>query len=198
MPILRKHPLWLESETVMKIFKLLVVLGVFFILTGCASIGEPQHSKIERITPEELNKLLPPPVATVSLEDIITDSKQGKSTDEIIAKIKESDSRYELTPAQVVDLNKQGVDIKVIDYIQQSNELAKQNAIAEEINRRQQENAEIREQLAQERLARHRYYDPFWGPSFYYRHRIPIGPAGRYWRGSRHGWGLSYGRRFGW
>ncbi len=174
--------------------KFILVLVSFFILSGCASTGQTQKSEIERITPEELAKLLPPAVATVSLEEIVADSKQGKPAEEIIAKIKGSNSRYELTSSQILDLNTQGVDAKVLDYIQQSNELAKQNAIAEEINKRQRENAEIKKALARERLNRHRHYDPFWGPSFYYRHRFP-----RYYlRGSRFGWGLSYGHRFGW
>lgn len=177
--------------------KLILVLASFFIMTGCASVGQPQKSEIERITPEELAKLLPPPVATVTLDEIVADSQQGQSAEAIIAKIKDSNSRYELSSSQVLDLNKQGVDPKVLDYIQQSNELAKQNAIAEEMNKRQQEQLETKEALARERLRRHRYYDPFWGPSFYYRHRLPIGPTGRHWR-HRYGWGLSFGRPIWW
>jgi len=174
--------------------KLILAIASFFILSGCASVGQTQKSEIERITPEELAKLLPPAVATVTLEEIVAHSKQGLSAETIIAKIKESDSRYELSSSQILDLSKQGVEVKVLDYIQQSNELAKQNAIAAEMNRRQQENAEVKQALSRERLRRHRYYDPFWGPSFYYRHRFPRD----YWRGSRFGWGFSYGHRLGW
>ncbi|MEE9330795.1 MAG: hypothetical protein V3U89_01065 [Methylophilaceae bacterium] len=176
--------------------KYILVLAIFFILTGCASLGEHQQGQVERITPEELAKLLSPPVATVTLDEIVTDSKQGKTSDVIIAKIKDSNSRYELSSTQILDLNKQGVDVKVLDYIQQSNELAKQNAIATEMNRREKEKSEVQKQLNQARLARHRYYDPFWGSryNFYYRHGFP----GRYWRGSRFGWGMSYGHPFGW
>ena len=175
-----------------------------FILSGCASTGT-QSGKVERITPEELAKLIPPPVATVSLDEIVADSKAGKSSDDIVAKIKSSNSRYELTSTQVLDLNKKGVDAKVLDYIQQSNELAKQNIIADEMNKREQEKMAAKKQLQRER-AQNQYYDPFWGSGFgaYYGRGfyggfpIPIGPAGRHWRGSRFGLGLGYGYPYGW
>lgn len=177
--------------------RLLLFMFSLLLLAGCASTGN-KPSQVERITPEELAKLIPPPVATVSLDEIVTDSKAGKSADEIIAKIKNSNSRYELSPTQVLDLNKQGVDVKVLDYIQQSNELAKQNAIAEEINKREKEKAAAKKQLQRERALNHnRYYDPFWG-SYYGGYYGPgfYGPG--HWRGSRFGWGLGFGHRFGW
>jgi PBP1b-binding outer membrane lipoprotein LpoB len=73
--------------------KIIIALMVsILVLTGCASNGS-QQSKVERITPEQLAKILPPPVATLSLDEIVADSKAGKTPDEIIAKIKNSNSR---------------------------------------------------------------------------------------------------------
>jgi hypothetical protein len=186
---------------------LIAVIVTLVMLSGCATSGSgtgSQQGKVDRITPEELAKILPPPVATVSLDEIVADSKAGKTTDEIIAKIKTSNSRYELTPTQTLDLSKQGVDTKVLDYIHQSNELAKQNAIADEMNKREQAKRAAQKQLQHERaLHNNHYYDPFWGSHFggYYGrgfYPIPIGPAGRHWRGSRFGWGLGYGYPYGW
>lgn len=177
--------------------RLILLMFSLLVFAGCASTGN-KPSQVERITPEELAKLIPPPVATVSLEEIVADSKAGESADNIIAKIKNSNSRYELSSTQVLDLNKQGVDAKVLDYIQQSNELAKQNAIADEMNRREQEKAAAKKQLQRERaFNNNRYYDPFWGPYYggYYGRGF-YGPG--YWRGSRFGWGLGYGHRFWW
>jgi uncharacterized lipoprotein YajG len=177
--------------------RLLFLIFSLLLLAGCASTGN-KPSQVERITPEELAKLIPPPVATVSLDEIVADSKAGKSADEIIAKIKNSNSRYELSSTQVLDLNKQGVDAKVLDYIQQSNELAKQNAIAEEMNKREKEKVAAEKQLQRERaFNNNRYYDPFWGPYYggYYGRGF-YGPG--HWRGSRFGWGLGFGHRFGW
>lgn len=186
----------------MNFFKLMMVLMATFILAGCASTGARQ-AEVERITPEQLAKLMPPAIASLSLDEIISDSKQGKPADEIIAKIKASNSRYELATSKVLDLSKQGVDIKVLDYMQQSNELAKQNAMADEINKREKEKKIAQKQLQRERdFARNRYYDPFWGPGFgsYYGSPflMPIGPAGRHWRGSHFGWSLGYGYPYGW
>ncbi len=175
----------------MKSFMLLMTILLVF--SGCASTGT-QQAKVDRITPEQLAKILPPPVATLTLDEITADSKAGKTADEIIAKIKTSNSRYELTTGQTLDLSKQGVDVKVLDYMHQSNELAKQNAIADEMNKREQEKRTAQKQLQRERaLAQSYYYDYFdgpfynpyyhygygpyygsrffWGPSFYYRHR---------------------------
>lgn len=175
---------------------LMLIMSVMLV-TGCASTGQ-QPAQVKRITPEELAKLLPPPVATVSLDEIINDSKQSKTPDEIIAKIKASNSRYELTTAQTLDLSKQGVDTKVLDYMQQSNELAKQNAIADEMNKRAKERAVAEKALKRERdLARDRFYDPFFGPRFGGFYGNPYyGYGSRF--GHRFGFGLGYGYPYGW
>lgn len=176
---------------------LIATIITVIMLSGCASTGS-QQGKVDRITPEELAKILPPPVATLSLIEIVAMSRAGKTADEIIAKIKLSQSRYELTPTQTLDLNKQGVDTKVLDYIHQSNELAKQNAIADELNKREKEKRAAQKQLQQERYyGQHQYYDPFWGPRFGAFYGVPyfgpIGPGYRHWPRSRFGLGLGYG-----
>jgi hypothetical protein len=182
--------------------KYVILLLSLLALSGCASTGV-KPSQVERITPEELAKLIPSPVATLSLDEIVADSKAGKTSEDIIAKIKNSNSRYELTSTQVLDLNKQGVDAKVLDYIQQSNELAKQNIIADEMNKREQEKNAAKKQLQRERaFNNNRYYDPFWAPYFggYYGRPYygPIGPSYRHWPRARLGFGLSYGHPFYW
>lgn len=169
--------------------KLLVMLGLVSVLSivGCAS-NTTKTTEIDRITPEELAKIMPPPTATVSLEAIVEQTKQGKTPDEIIASIRASNSRYELTPSQTLTLSKQGVDVKVLEYIHQSNELAKQNAIADEINKR-----EKNRRTDLERLRRQQYeYDSFGG----------FGPYGcRGYYGSRFGdcfgWGAGFYRPWG-
>ncbi len=163
-------------------------------LSACATTGTSSgQAEVDRISPEQLEKLIPPAVATVTLEELIADSKQGKTPDALIAKIKASNSRYDLTPEQTVALNKQGLDIKVLNYIHEANALARQNAIAEEMNKRQQAQAQTEKNLKRQRdLARSRYYDPFWGP---YYGRPWLGPIGPYPYGMRHPF---YGSRFGW
>lgn len=178
---------------------------VVLMLTGCASTGS-NVSRVERITPEQLAKLLPAPVATIPLTEIVSDSAQGKNAEEMIAKIKASNSRYALTPTQVLTLNQQGVDIKVLDYIQQSNDLAQQNAIADEINKREKDKRAAQMQLRRERnFNNNLFFDPFWGTGFggFYGRGFgpgwigPIGPGGRHWN-NRFGMGLGFGHPFGW
>ena len=172
---------------------LIAVSLTLVLLAGCASTGS-QQSKLERITPEQLAKLLPPPVASVTLDEIVADSKAGKTTDEIITKIKTSNSRYELTTAQTLDLSKQGVDVKVLDYMHQSNELAKQNAIADEMNKREQDKRSAQKQLQRERALAQSYYNdyfdsPFYNPYYHYGY----GP----YYGSRFFWGSHFYNRPG-
>lgn len=85
--------------------KTILISLVLILVTGCASTGNSRQGQIERITPEELALLLPSPIATYTLEALVVDAKKGKTPDEMIAKIKESESRYELTSSQVLDLN---------------------------------------------------------------------------------------------
>jgi uncharacterized lipoprotein YajG len=169
-----------------------ILFMVISVLTACAA-NPATYGSVQRITPQQLAKLMPPAVASVSLDELIADSRQGKSADEIIAKIKASNSRYDLSPTQSIALNKQGLDTKVLEYIHQSNELAKQNAIANEMNQQQIKNQQAQQALQNERdMARQRYYDtwpafglsygyPWYGPAYSYRH---FGP--------RIGWGLRY------
>jgi PBP1b-binding outer membrane lipoprotein LpoB len=167
---------------------LVALMMSILVLSGCANTGV-QHTIAERITPEELAKILQTPVATLTLDEIIVDSKAGKAPDEIISKIKANNSRYELTAAQTLDLSKQGVDVKVLDYMRQSNELAKQNAIADEMNKREQEKRAAQKQLQRERALAQSYYNdyfdgPFYNPYYHYGY----GP----YYGSRFFWGPSF------
>jgi PBP1b-binding outer membrane lipoprotein LpoB len=177
----------------------LILLMLALLVSGCATMQSiPPQASVQRITPQELEKLTQPAIATVSLEELIQDSKQGKTPDEIIAKIKASNSRYDLTPTQSVALNKQGLDVKVLEYIHHANELAKQNAIADEMNQRQKASKQAEDALRRERdLARQRYYEPYWGPSFGMRYGYPWGgvPYGYHHRYYHPGisWGLGYG-----
>ncbi|MDE0926947.1 MAG: hypothetical protein OR997_07805 [Methylophilaceae bacterium] len=142
------------------------------------------QSEVKRITSDELAKLMLQPEATYTLEAIVTDAKSGKTSGEIIAKLKSSESLYDLKASDVLRLNQQGVDVEVLDYMQESNALAKQNYLAEEINKREHEKEKALKALKalnNERLLQmNRYYDPFWRPYGYYQNHIPIGPASRF------------------
>ena len=164
--------------------KLLIFIVVLLLLAGCATNGQ-SVPVIERISEEELSRILPQPLATLSLNDLVRLSKEGMTATQIIEQIKSSNSMYDLTPSQSVLLSKQGVDSKILDYIHTSRELAVRNSIADEINKREKIKREELESLKRQQL---RAYDPFCrnGPYGVY----PYGPYG-----SR--FGIGYARPWG-
>ena len=73
-----------------------VISGVLLavLATGCAS-NTPREAEVNRLTPEEVAKLTPLATPTLSLEEIVTLSKQKMAADEVIEKIKASNSQYD-------------------------------------------------------------------------------------------------------
>ncbi len=175
----------------MKRVNLLLLLGVALVvssLSGCAT-QPPQPVQIDRISPEQLAALVPPAQSTLSLQEIVSMSKQGKPDSEIIEAIKQSQSRYALSASEVLEWHQKGISKGVLDYMQQANALATQNAIADEINKREKARAEAEVKLKRERdMARLRSMDPWFygGPGFYggpwgYRPYWGGGMGWRYW-----------------
>lgn len=148
--------------------KHLTWLVAILLATGCASVPE-QAPQIQRISPEELERIMPKPVPNLSLDEIVQLSKAKVSADDIIQKIKDSASQYALTPSQLLDLSQQGVDSKVLDYIQAAHEQAIRDSFADEINKREKAKLVEQEKLKREYRLNQPYYDPFWGyPRPYY------------------------------
>ena len=168
--------------------KLLIFIVVLLLLAGCATNGQ-SVPVIERISEEELSRILPQPLATLSLNDLVSLSKEGMTATQIIEQIKSSNSMYDLTPSQSVLLSKQGVDSQILDYIHTSRELAVRNSIADEINKREKIKREELESLKRQQL---RAYDPFCrnGPYGVY-------PYGAYSSRFGTGFGIGYGRPWG-
>lgn len=150
-------------------------------LTGCAT-QPPQPAQIDRISAEQLSALLPAPVASLTLEQVVELCKSGKTDAEVITAIEQSQSRYSLTASQVLDWHAKGISTGVLDYMQQADVKARQNAMADEINKREQQRADNEQKLKRERdFARLRSFDPwFYGPPWGYR---PYwgGYGWRYW-----------------
>ena len=155
----------------MNYFKKLSILTLSFAMIACASNSENsdvRSPKIDRISEEELAKIISKPVVVLSLADLVRFTKEGQTADEIIEKIHVSNSSYDLTPSQVVDLNKQGVDNKVLDYIHTSRELALRNNVADEINQREKIKRAEFEKLKRQQWLQQRVYDPACGYGYPY------------------------------
>ncbi len=177
---------------------LMLILGTLLLLSGCASTGRDVNlasPKIDRVSPEQLARLISPPVAKLTLDDLVRLTKEGNSAEQIIAQIKTTDSMYDLTPSQSVDLSHKGVDSKVLDYIHESRESAVRNQLADEINRREtQKQAEVA-RLKNRLWQQQRYSDPFCR-GYYGFTPYGYGGYGRHF-GSRFGLGLGIGRPLG-
>ena len=176
--------------------KLLLILLITLVMMACATDGQQaggQTPKIDRISDEDLARIMPKTVAVLSLDDLVKLSKEGVPADQIIEKIKASNSLYDLTPSQSVALSKQGVDSKVLDYIHASREQALRNNFADEINKREENKRVELEKLKQQQFQQQQqFYDPFCRYGAY-----GIRPYGYGGFGSRFGVGASFGRPFG-
>ena len=177
---------------------LVLICGSLLLISGCTSTGRATNvdgPKIDRISPEELARLIPQPVAKLTLDDLVRLTKEGNSAEQVIAQIKATDSMYDLTPSQSVDLSHKGVDAKVLDYIHESREAAVRNQLADEINRRErQKQAEVG-RLKNRLWQQQRYYDPFCR-GYYGLTPYGYGGYGRH-SGSHLGLGLGVGLPLG-
>jgi hypothetical protein len=86
-------------------------------LSGCAATPPAQPPKLERLTGAALDAKIPPPVATVSTDDIVAMAKRGESAPGIIAKIDASHSHYRLRAAGIAAMMNAGVPASVIDHM---------------------------------------------------------------------------------
>ncbi len=162
-----------------------LMLSASIWLTGCATTPV-QPPQVQRISPEELERIMPKPVPNLTLDEIVTLSKANTPPEQIIDKIKVSNSRYDLTPSQAVELSKKGVSDKVLDYIYQAREQAVRDGFADEINKREKDKLAEQEKLKRElRLRSQPYYDPYFGYGPYWHYRSPFYGPGMYYR---YGW----------
>ena len=151
-------------------------LAALVLVASCASTP-PQVPQIQRISPEELERIMPKPVPNLTLDEVVKLSQANVPADEIIQKIKDSQSQYNLNPSQILELSQKGVDTKVLEHIQAVHEQAVRDSFAEELQKREKDKLLEQEKLKREYQMRYPYYDPFWGyprplfygPGMYYR-----------------------------
>lgn len=150
---------------------------------GCVSTVT-REPDIQRITSEELEKLIPPPVAAISLDQIVAFAKQGMAAEAIIDKLKQSNSQYALSVEQTLQLSNQGVPLQVLDWMQQAQQQRLKDSLVDEMNKREAARVKEQEKLKRQWLSRPPYpfYDPLWGPAPYWRHPYYGPRSGLYYR----------------
>lgn len=184
-----------ETEAMMRsknTLTLMTIIVSIFLLAGCASQSMRQAPEIARISDEELQRIMMRPIATLSLEEIVTLSKQNMPATDIIEKIKMSESYYPLSPKETLKLSQQGVSSDVLEYMHSSHEAKVRNNVAEEINKRERQKVEEVEKLKSDQRLMMRY-DPYWGMGF--GHGFNRFGYGRF--GPGFGWGGGFGGPFG-
>ena len=144
----------------------LALLLLCAMVAGCASNPRKETPpQIQRISAEELDRLLPKPDPNLTYDELVRLSREGLAPDVVIEKIRQSNSSYALTPSKALELGKLGVDARVLDYIHAAREQALRDGFADELNRRERECKLDVDNLKSQLIMRsYPIYDPFWGP----------------------------------
>ena len=156
-------------------FSVLAVL-----LQGCA--GAPNEPpKIERISAEQLEARLPPPMAALPLDQVVVLARQGVGGEELIARITASASRYRLSAGQIVELAQQGVPLAVLDHMVAAERRHIFDDMASDANSRDRA---CRERIEQElRICRQQMIGPMLLPGPYpFGNCFPLTPGSPFWR----------------
>ena len=134
------------------------------LLAGCAAGPPPQPPRVERLSGEELAARLPQPASPISLADIVALSREGTAPEEIVKRIGATQGRYRLSATQVVELERQGVALTVLDHLVEAERRAIFDDLAADIARREQA---CMERIAQEvRQCRLQSMSLFWPHPF--------------------------------
>ncbi|MBK5104292.1 MAG: hypothetical protein JJE42_08595 [Burkholderiales bacterium] len=161
----------------------IVALSLF----GCTHVSrqpEPVPG-VAPLSPDEISQLLPKPAPNLPPAELVRMSKEGASASQIIARIEETGSSYDLSASEAIELHAQGVSTEVLDHIQSAREQELRERIAEEMNLRERRHAQ---ELLRGQILWHNsyYYDPGW-PGFFgydWNFGYPLHPSGGffYWR----------------
>lgn len=164
----------------------IAALGALALLLGaCAGVPPDGSStpRLARLSVEGMARLAPD-APKLSLDDLVAMAKAGSTPEAVVAHFRQSGARFDLTPAQVVDLHARGLPLPVLQAIHEDREKALRADLTQMlVERDQQCSAEV----AQERQRARSAVDPFCGPAFYGPLRpYPIYPYSR--RGMFWGW----------
>ena len=129
-------------------------------MVACSALppagGGPGIARLATDAPE---RALPPPALTIA--DLERMSKTGMEDAAIIARIRQTASRYALTASQIIALHAQGVSVGVLDYISSAREQELLDRASEAINACEQKGAEAL-RTERERSRNLPYCDPYW------------------------------------
>lgn len=155
---------------------------------GCASTQVAGGAQPQRLTAAQVARLSRPAVRPLSAAQLVELARQHPDAGFLEDRIRDHGVDFELDARQVVDLQRQGVPIEVLEHLRQAQLQAQLQARlhAQAMAQEAREDA-LRQQLARERAWRDPYlYDPWWPHPW-------LG-----WYPHRHGPDASFGLWWGW
>lgn len=144
---------------------------------GCATRPDGTATpKLARLSTEEMARLAPD-APRLALDDLVAMSRSGASDELIVERFRKSGARFDLTPAQTVDLHRRGLPLPVLEAIHEDREKALRADLLQLLVERDQKcSAEVGQARDQERQRARVSADPFWpgcygpwGPGLYRR-----------------------------
>ena len=179
-----------RSRTITLLCATLVLLAA---LGGCASTT--QSGQVARLSPEELARLTPPPNPKVPLADVVIWSQEKATPEAVIKRLSDTGTFYNLTAQQIVDLNRQGVDQRVIDHLVEAQEKARQATLLTQLADRDAKAARDLERERRRALQQQYNYWNYgygayggaWGPRYGFGWGAPY-VYDPFYRGWRPGW----------
>lgn len=153
-----------------------LVAGALAVLSACATLPDGTATpSLARLSPEELARLSPT-AEKLAPADLLAMARSGATAEAIIARLRASGARFDLTPQQVIDLHAGGLPLAVLEAIHADREKALRNDLTEMLVERDRQCAS---ELETERQRARLRSDPmcmgmpwgFYGPGPYWRYR---------------------------
>jgi len=120
--------------------------ALVLLLAGCAGV-QPAPPRVERLSAEEVEARLPQPASAVSLADIVIMGRAGTAPEEIIRRIDAAHARYRLSATKLLELQREGVALAVLDHMVEAERRAIFESVAADLAKRE---LDCRERIAQE------------------------------------------------
>jgi hypothetical protein len=141
-------------------------------LAGCVTTSDGTATpRLARLSTEEMARLAPD-TPRLTPDDLVSMARSGASVEAILERVRKSSARFDLTPAQVLDLHARGLPLAVLESIHEGREKALRADLAKLLVERDQKCAvEIAEARVQERQLARLGGDGCYGPLV--PHRYP-------------------------
>lgn len=133
-------------------------VALALLLGGCATLSDGSATpRLARLPPDELARLAPD-APRLSLDDLVAMARAGAPAETLIERFRQAGARFDLTPAQVLDLHARGLPLAVLQAIHDDREKALRADLTQMLVERDEQCAS---QVAQARQRALAGIDPF-------------------------------------